>query len=202
MNTILEKIIDNNQTHALWINTLSYLEYIGSRKIIKSQSSNQLTYDIIQHISEEARHALFFKSIGYKHFNNICPTYDTQYLLGGHSSSLYFQELDFYVGSEFEGNHYLSYLYVTLLVEERAIRVYQDYNDLLLKKNYKFSLNSILKEEERHLVETINELKIKDKKYNQRILALRKEEESFFKKFIKKIEDTLSSVQKERQENV
>ena len=55
--TFLRQVMSCDQTHAKWLNTLAYLEHIGSRKIIKSQNSLRLDLHMLQHIAEEARHA-------------------------------------------------------------------------------------------------------------------------------------------------
>ena len=60
MNEILELIVSDRFIHAKWLNALSHLEYIGTRKIIKSQLSENIDYETLKHIHEESRHALFF----------------------------------------------------------------------------------------------------------------------------------------------
>lgn len=186
MDKLLEKIISNRKLHGHWLNTLSYLEYIGARKIIKSQGSNELSYSMICHISEEARHALFFKRLCDKNFEGACPTYSEDYLLAGKAASDYFQSLDRYVGNLLD-NSYLSYLYVTLLVEERALSVYQVYNKLLIQNNFNFNLKSILAEEDRHLLETLKEIKKIDSSFNERAVILRNEEDRLFKQLLEEI---------------
>ena len=107
MDTLLPLIIKNEELHKKWINTLSYMEHIGSRKIIKSQNSKKLNLDTLQHICEEARHAFFLKNIGHKHFKNFCPTFETSYLLGERAADSYFQNLDeFITGTIAYGSHF------------------------------------------------------------------------------------------------
>ena len=50
----------------------------------------------MQHISEEARHALFFKTLIRKVVPKGCPTFEPQYLLAGEESENYFQSIDWY----------------------------------------------------------------------------------------------------------
>ena len=47
--------------HARFVNTLSRLEYVGVRKILKSRRSEQIDLDGLQHILDEAVHALRLK---------------------------------------------------------------------------------------------------------------------------------------------
>ena len=49
---------------------------------------------------------------------------------------------------------FVNYLYVTWLIEERAVSIYEQYSKLLDASDFKFNLNSVLKEEARHLKET------------------------------------------------
>ena len=48
-------------THARFLNTLSLMEHIGSRKIMTSQTSRGLGGETLRHLAEETRHAYFFK---------------------------------------------------------------------------------------------------------------------------------------------
>lgn len=59
----LDDIIKNRAAHAKFMNMLSMLEHMGSRKIMVSQmhKGETLTEDTLKHLAEEARHAYFFK---------------------------------------------------------------------------------------------------------------------------------------------
>ncbi|MFP4314220.1 MAG: hypothetical protein ACLFR0_07825 [Alphaproteobacteria bacterium] len=59
----LDRIIPNREEHAKFMNMLSMLEHMGSRKIMVSQmhKGDTLTEDTLKHLAEEARHAYFFK---------------------------------------------------------------------------------------------------------------------------------------------
>jgi SPX domain protein involved in polyphosphate accumulation len=39
----LAKILEDPNLHASWLNTFSYLEYVGFRKIVKSQDSESMS---------------------------------------------------------------------------------------------------------------------------------------------------------------
>jgi hypothetical protein len=59
--SILKKIVNDATTHAQFLNTVSLLEHIGSRKILITQSNQNSSEFILSHAAEEARHALFLK---------------------------------------------------------------------------------------------------------------------------------------------
>src|ERR1700712_1307162 len=61
LNTLLSKIIADNQLHAKWLNTLSLMENTGARKISASEDPLTVTYIILKHAAEEHRHAFNLK---------------------------------------------------------------------------------------------------------------------------------------------
>ncbi len=152
---LLQQIMQDSAQHARWLNTLSLLEHIGSRKIIKALDSNQLTLPLLSHISEETRHALMFKQFAERVAPGLCPTYDAQHLLCGRQARDYIADLDNDTAAHLAGQGHsdplLCYLCVTLLVEERATEIYALYDHLLSRSNAPIRLRAILNEEEKHL---------------------------------------------------
>ena len=59
----LDDVIKDRAAHAKFMNMLSMLEHMGSRKIMVSQmhKGDTLSEDTLKHLAEEARHAYFFK---------------------------------------------------------------------------------------------------------------------------------------------
>ena len=208
MNALLSQIIENIETHKRWINTLSYLEHIGSRKIIKSQNSRKLDLNILQHISEEARHAFFLKNIGHTYFQDFCPTFEASYLLGGSAADTYFQSLDEFITEalvdhspshiKVQNNGNLSqtpplqnplcYFYVTFIVEIRALNIYTLYSELLTESHFKFKLTPLITEEETHLEETHEWIQKNDSLSEHRISQFTDKEAQLFEDFKRAIE--------------
>ena len=54
-------LVEHPREHARFLNTLSLMEHIGSRKIMASQTHGPLGRDVLKHLAEETRHAFFFK---------------------------------------------------------------------------------------------------------------------------------------------
>ena len=147
---VLETITSNTGLHAQFLNTLSYLEYIGVRKMLKSLPSSILNKTFLDHINEEARHSLFLKNLAEKLAKKSLGYTDPE-LLAGSAGSHYFQEVDHY-GLKFSfSNSVLNYLYTTYAVEQRAMAFYSLYNDILKKKKFPFSMQAILNDEAEHL---------------------------------------------------
>ncbi len=156
MRDVLERIVRVPHVHARWLNTLSLLEHMGSRKIIKALDSNQLDETILRHIAEEARHAHIFKRLSLRVLEGVCATYQPEYLFCGDAAKVYFQSLDRLVADYLdrtlgEHNVELNYLCVTTLVELRAIDLYEIYEDVLKRHSSALSLRAVLAEEDRHL---------------------------------------------------
>lgn len=90
----LKKIIQDQKIHSRWLNTISFLEHIGSRKILATQSGFAVGEMILRHASEETRHAHFFKRMSERISPGTCPDYQMGNLHCGFSAFLYFQRLD------------------------------------------------------------------------------------------------------------
>ena len=183
LKSFLQNIIQDKSLHTRWLNTLAFMEHIGSRKIIKSQNSMTLDHFILQHISEEARHAFYFKNLAYKLSPSDCPNFEESYMIKGSSSENYFQNIDHKAEEELANSsdkNLLNYLYTTWMVEERAVVLYELYNQILKTGNMPFNLNFILREEDHHLKMVIQIIQQKDPDFKERALRLFKYEGAAF----------------------
>ena len=193
LTEFLKKVVLHASWHARWLNTLSFLEHIGSRKLLKSQNSQKITFTLLQHISEEARHALFFKSLIKKVYDKpgFCSDFANEYLLTGPAAEDYFQNLDHKAQEELQRNpdmplqKFLNYLYTTWMIEERACFVYKIYNQILQNKKMNFNLNFVLQEEDHHLKTVIHILQTKDPSFENRKTKLFQYEAVQFSELLK-----------------
>ena len=82
---LIQNIVSDPFLHALWINTLSYLENCGARKIASCEHPTAVKEEMLKHAAEEFRHAFFLKTqlrrVGF-YFND----YSLPHLLGGLAS--------------------------------------------------------------------------------------------------------------------
>lgn len=183
LKSFLQNIIQDKSLHTRWLNTLAFMEHIGSRKIIKSQNSMALDHFTLQHISEEARHAFYFKNLAHKLSPSDCPNFEESYMIKGSSSENYFQNIDHKAEEELANSsdkNLLNYLYTTWMIEERAVVLYEFYNKLLKTNNMPFNLNFILREEDHHLKTVIQIIQQKDPDFKERALRLFKYEGAAF----------------------
>ena len=166
-NKLLSTIINNDQLHARWLNTLSLMENTGARKISACEDPETVTYIILKHAAEEHRHAFYLKKQIEKVKSVDCPTYTGDYLIAPKSSKYYLNQLDVdvcrYLKRElgFSGKklRFAAYLLVTYAIEVRADELYPVYQEELDKTGSKVNVKSIILEEEGHLEEMINQLK-------------------------------------------
>ena len=194
LQLVLEEVTSCQRLHGRWLNTLSFLEYIGARKILKSLPADILDETLLSHIAEEAFHSLFFKKLARKVTQNNYSFREEELLLPEKCED-YFQKLDKKAESLSSGNKILNYLYTTWIVETRAVTVYSLYNRILQTKQFPFTLNSILKDEEKHLKQVkdlIEQIDNQHKIHFQDLIAFEKKE---FMSLLKDLKESVISTE-------
>ena len=161
LRKILQQIVSSDVLHAKWLNTVSYLENCGARKIAACEHPTLVKEEVLKHASEEFRHAHYLKwQIG-----KISPVsidnYSLSNLVGGAVSLNYLNRLDLKtsrylsqtIGLSKESVREYSYLLVTYAIEVRAEEFYPIYDEVLRQNGSKVAVKSILLEEKEHLAE-------------------------------------------------
>lgn len=167
IKSILERIVNDNALHAKWLNTLSYMENAGAKKISASEHKENVNLIILKHAAEEHRHAYYLKKQLDKLGGNLCKTYTNDELLTPNQTKFYLNALDVavcrYLKQHFNLSGYelkfAAYLFVTYAIEVRADELYPVYQDVLTAAKSKVNVKSIILEEEGHLEEMLNQLK-------------------------------------------
>ncbi|MGN7824960.1 hypothetical protein HGH92_26110 [Chitinophaga varians] len=166
MQDILQHIVGHNDLHAKWLNTLSFMENAGARKISACEHPALVDFIQLKHAAEEHRHAYYLKKQIAKVSADTCKTYQLHELLAPHQTRHYLHQLDMqacrYLKNTF-GLHgselkYAAYLFVTYAIEVRADALYPVYQAELDKAGSKVMVRSIIMEEEGHLEEMIRQL--------------------------------------------
>jgi len=157
---ILTAIVRSSNLHAKWLNTLSFLENCGARKIAACEHPTLVKEEMLKHASEEFRHAHYLK----RQIERVSPvrmdTYALPFMLGGTATLHYLTALDL------QASRYLkaaklskdslkeaAYLLVTYAIELRAEELYPIYDTILRKAGSRVTVKSILLEEKEHLNE-------------------------------------------------
>ncbi|WP_285057792.1 hypothetical protein [Pedobacter ginsengisoli] len=164
---ILENIVDNNVLHAKWLNTLSYMENAGAKKISASEHKENVNLIILKHAAEEHRHAYYLKKQLDKLEGGLCKTYTNDELLTPNHTKFYLNALDVavcrYLKQHFNLSGYelkfAAYLFVTYAIEVRADELYPVYQEVLTNAGSRVTVKSIILEEEGHLEEMLNQLR-------------------------------------------
>lgn len=143
----------------LFFNTLSYMEHIGSYKIMATQRSEVLDYTTLKHLSEETGHAVFFK----RHAERIKGSaldYSHSVLIAAAYARGYFNRLEVSMVRYFgqQANYRTIYLYMSLIVEFRAVWAYEILQRCVENSGLDFSLENLLAEEQGHLNSMVRRL--------------------------------------------
>lgn len=160
LTATLTRLASRPDAHSRFVNTLSLLEYIGARKILKSQKESRITAELLAHVAEEIRHAQALKRVALKLSEGKLEGYGQDELLAGSEARAYIQAADHtpLLQGEHSRDEFTSYLYATLLIEERANRIYPLYEPILAGAGHPGVLKAILREEETHLQDIRREI--------------------------------------------
>lgn len=149
----LHAIVQNPALHARFLNSLSRLEYVGVRKMLKTRRAQDLDLDGLQHLLEEAAHATRLKKFACA----IAPagvsvtTFGAEHTLAGDEAERYFQTVDRAAEQTLQPE--ASYALTSAAIEIRARTFYPAYQQILQATGQRVSVASILSDEEAHLRE-------------------------------------------------
>jgi hypothetical protein len=189
LTTLVNTIVTDPQLHARWVNTFSFLEYVGFRKIVKSQRAESLSAEVLAHALEEGRHAMSLKKLALKIGGKAFDSYAPEALLCGEEAESYFQTLDHTCDEALQAESEeqraaLVYLYVTWLVEIRALDVYTQYGNAVASFGSAPGLEGLLAEETQHLSRVAQELQKRDSDFATRSKAFSALEAELFEKIL------------------
>lgn len=151
VRAFLRPLLRDDARHASFLNMLSMLEHMGSRKIMLSQMNRVMGEDTLKHLAEEARHAFFFKRQAERIAGGELTGYTPENTFARAAATMYFGRLAAMVHGEVGDD--AAYPWTTRIVEIRACWFYELYEDELRKAGHSLSLRSILAEEEGHLAD-------------------------------------------------
>lgn len=151
VRAFLTRLVADPSGHAKFLNMLSMLEHMGSRKIMLSQMNRVLTEDALKHLAEEARHAYFFKRQAERVAGKALDGWDEGNTMARVPALMYFGRMDAGI-SKAVGDD-AAYGWVSLIIELRACWLYGIYHEVLEASPVRLSLKSLLAEEDMHLAE-------------------------------------------------
>ena len=154
IDALLGHIIAQPDCHARFMNTLSLLEHMGSYKILATQRGPAIDQGTLKHVTEEARHAWFFKRQAERLAGRQLD-YSASELLAAAPAWMYFQKVEASVERSFTTKPpaLAIYLLTSLVIEFRAIWFYARYQRCLDEAGFALSLKKLTGEEQVHLQE-------------------------------------------------
>ncbi len=157
----LARVVADPALHARFVNSLARMEYVGVRKMLKVRRAESMDADGLQHVIEEAGHALRLKRAavalnGGRH--DGVATFAAADTLAGDAAEAYLQEVDraceaLLADVAAEERAEANYLLSSTAIEVRAHAFYPLYEAALQQAGAPFSVRSILRDEDRHLAD-------------------------------------------------
>jgi len=189
---VMIRIVSDPNLHARMVNTLARLEYVGVRKMLKSRRAERLDLDGLQHMLDEAVHALRLKKAATALAANAqtVATFSDDDTLAGLEGELYFQSLDRSAEARLaglaldeSGRCEANYLLTSAAIEVRAQVFYPLYDSIL-----KAAGAAIMKDEDRHLGEMTEQLAAILPDWQAHLEGVLDEEDRLFSAFVTAIE--------------
>jgi hypothetical protein len=182
---LLNRIADDERLHPRLINTLSLLEHMGSRKIMATQAGAGIDQPTLRHLAEECHHAFFMKRQAEKLAARPLEFVDAD-LIAPAAARLYFQRLEASTVRRLEAERSLgaAYLYMSMIVELRAVWFYTLYQQALRRHSQGFSLKRLLGEEQNHLTDMAERLEHAGDLSDARVDAFVQTEHSLYSRLL------------------
>ena len=200
LEALLADIVASPAVHARFVNTLSRLEYVGVRKMLKSRRAERMDLDGLQHVLDEGVHALRLKkaavALGAAAGVDVA-TFSAEHTLAGDAAEDYFQALDHRAeqvvadlpaGLRAEVN----YLLTSAAIEVRAQVFYPRYDRCLAAARAGFSVAAITKDEDRHLAEMADGLAHLVDGWRERLEPVLAAEQSLFGGFLAAMHEAMA----------
>jgi hypothetical protein len=200
MYNLIQRIVQQDPLHARWLNTLSFLENAGARKISACEHTTAVEIIQLKHAAEEHRHAYILKKQISKLAPEACPDYSDAYLFAPVPTRQYLAMLDIqcsrYIKSVFGLTgaplRYAAYLFVTYLIEVRADELYPVYQRALSAASHTVTVKSIIAEEEGHLEEMTAQLSRFSEDWQAHAEILQEMEQGLFSRWLSSLESELA----------
>ena len=179
--SLLTHIVADAPRHARLANTLSMLEHIGSHKIMTTQHAADIDQPTLKHVAEEAGHAYFMKRQAEKTAQRALE-YADEDLLAPAAARMYFQRLEAALVRTLprRRSSRAVYLYMSMIVEFRALWFYGLYQQTLQRARHAFSLKRVLGEEQNHLGDVAQRLETAGELSDTRTAELVRHERALF----------------------
>jgi hypothetical protein len=191
--SLLARVIPDTAHHARMLNTLSMLEHMGSHKIMATQHAAAIDQPTLRHVAEEAHHAYFMKRQAEKAAGRPLE-YVAADLLAPASARLYFQRLESLMTRTLERQRNVRaiYLYMSMIVEFRALWFYGLYQQALQRARHPLSLKRVLGEEQNHLGDIANRLAMAGELSDTRTAEFLASEKTLYRRLLTALQSAIA----------
>jgi len=191
LTSFLEEILQNNSKHYLWLRSLSYLEYIGYRKMVRAVPYPEVNLGVFHHLNDEIQHSFILKELAEKSFERP-PLRKSALEELVQIAEDYFQGFDskihdWVMEKKNAEDPFLCYLLVSYVIEKRAMRVYPQYFARLTASPLKMVVQKIIKEESEHLTYLERVLRRLFHDFSPAVALLFEFEEVFFEDYLRRM---------------
>lgn len=149
----LQYIAENASLETRWLYTLYTMEFAGATKIAKAIQRMPADLDMLEHWKDETRHAFVFRKLADRAFEES-DAINNRNALSRNAALRYFHRMDRsalqLLKEEGLNDQKHSYLLTTLLIENRAMKIYPLYRSITKRTDVKDELTEIIKEEANH----------------------------------------------------
>lgn len=186
--TLLNRAIKDATLHSRLLNTLSLLEHMGSHKIMATQHGAAINQATLRHLTEECHHAFFMKRQAEKSAGRSME-YTPGDLLAPLSARMYFQRLEAKMVRNLcnESVSDSVYLYMSMVIEFRAVWFYTLYQQSLRAAGHALSLKRLLGEEQNHLTEMADRLEHAGELNDERVESFAHAEHLLYGRFLESL---------------
>jgi len=183
--SLLGRTIAAPAQHGRLINTLSLLEHMGSHKIMSTQHRADIDQATLRHVAEEAHHAYFMKRQAEKTADRPLE-YRAPDLLAPAAARMYFQRLEAATVRTLghERGPRAAYLYMSMIVEFRALWFYGLYQEALQRARHVLSLKRVIGEEQNHLDDMATRLDAMGEREDAHIASLLVREKTLYTRLL------------------
>ena len=194
-DSVFSTLCENDKFSWRFLNTLSYMEHIGSYKIMATQRANVIDYSTLKHLNEETGHAVLFKRQA-ERISGESLDYSAAALMAPASARAYFSRLEIAMIRLFgsRANYRTIYLYMSMIVEFRAVWAYEILQRCLDRHQLQISLNKLLAEEQGHLYSMVRRLQADQNFSMEYVNELWQKERNLYTRLLRKIEALVDEV--------
>jgi hypothetical protein len=191
--SLLVRAIATPAQHGRLINTLSLLEHMGSHKIMATQHRADIDQATLRHVAEEAHHAYFMKRQAEKTADRPLEYVATD-LLAPAAARMYFQRIEAATVRTLgrDCGPRAAYLYMSMIVEFRALWFYELYQETLQRAHHVLSLKRVIGEEQNHLDEMATRLEAVGERSNAHVSALLARERLLYSRLLSALDGAVT----------